>query len=391
MSLALAPARAPAETLAGAPVSGGLAAPDADIAARLHAFRSLGGNCEFGFVQRYGGAEPSGLLRFSYTPLADLLHALDTDFSDLGAPGDLHLVPAESGTYYCASRRYGIWSNTARTVGQVDPVALLEREYGRVAHLKQRMLAELAEGSKILVRKVGPEDGADDLDRLVRAIRRHGPSPLLRVAATGPDWVPEPARWIAEGVMEGRVRRFAPQEVAWDVDLEPWLRLCDSADRLCRGLSDGPGLPPARPVLAVRGSRPRCHVTRGGADGISSFRQALDARGLARGPIHTVSAWIWLPADFAGAQVFAALDYERLAWAEADTSRRECWQRVWVSARIPDGRDGIRIGLVARAPRGEVFWSAGWRLDEGPLPPAEPEPVHPPPSGLGGWLARLRR
>ena len=42
----------------------------ATLARRLHAFRSLGDNCEFGFVQRYGGVEPSGLLRFSYTPLA---------------------------------------------------------------------------------------------------------------------------------------------------------------------------------------------------------------------------------------------------------------------------------------------------------------------------------
>ncbi|GJD80441.1 hypothetical protein [Methylobacterium gregans] len=383
-------ARALAEPPPGAPAETAPALPDADIASRLHAFRSLGGNCEFGFVQRYGGAEPSGLLRFSYTPLADLIHALDSDFTAFGAPDDLHLAEAESGTYYCASRRYGIWSNTAQAVGQVDPAALLEREYGRIAHLKRRMLAELRQGAKILVRKVGPEEDAADLDRLVRAIRRHGPSTLLRVAAAGPDWRPEPARWVADGVMEGHVRRFAPQEVAWDVDLEPWLLLCDSAERLHRGLPHDPGLPPARPVRTVRGPKPRLHATRG-PDGISSFRQALDARGLARGPIHTVSAWIWLPADFAGTQVFAALDYERLAWAEADTARRECWQRVWVSARIREDRDGIRIGLVARAPRGQLFWSAGWRLAEGPLPPPEPAPAHPPPAGLGAWLARLRR
>ncbi|MBE7247769.1 MAG: hypothetical protein INR63_22720, partial [Actinomycetospora chiangmaiensis] len=43
------------------------------LAERLHAFRSLGDNCEFGFVQRYGGVEPSGLLRFSYTPMEDLI------------------------------------------------------------------------------------------------------------------------------------------------------------------------------------------------------------------------------------------------------------------------------------------------------------------------------
>ncbi|AWN36504.1 hypothetical protein [Methylobacterium radiodurans] len=360
--------------------------PGADIAARLHAFRSLGGNCEFGFVQRYGGAEPSGLLRFSYTPLPDLIHALDTDFAELGAPGDLHLAEAASGTYYCASRRYGIWSNTARTVGDVDPAALLEREYGRVAHLKRRMLDELGAGSKILVRKVGPEDSEADLGQLLRAIRRHGPSTLLRVAAAGPDWAPGPVRRVGDGVFQGSVRRFAPQEEAWDVDLEPWLLLSDSAERLWRGLSPEPMRPPARPVRAFSGTR--AHAARG--DGISSFRQDCDARALPRGPIHTFSAWIWLPERFAGEAVFAAIDYERLACAGADLALRGAWQRIWVSARIPEGRERIRIGLVARAPRGQRFWSTGWRLDEGPLPPQEPAPAVRPRAGLGFWLARLR-
>lgn len=361
-------------------------APGGDIAARLHAFRSLGGNCEFGFVQRYGGAEPSGLLRFSYTPLPDLIHALDTDLSEFGAPGDLHLAEAESGTYYCASRRYGIWSNTAQTVGAVDPAALLEREYGRVAHLKRRMLEELGQGSKILVRKVGSADDPADLERLVRAIRRHGPSRLLRVAAAGPDWKPEPARWVGDGILEGHVRRFAPQEEAWDVDLEPWLLLCDSAERLCRGQSPEPVRPSALPVRTFPGLR--AHTARGAE--ISSFRQDCDARALPHGPVHTFSAWIWLPKSFAGEALFAAIDYERLACAGADLARRGAWQRIWVSARIPDGRERIRIGLVARAPRGQRFWSTGWRLDEGPLPPPDPEPGIRPATGLGSWLARLR-
>lgn len=361
-------------------------APGADIAARLHGFRSLGGNCEFGFVQRYGGAEPSGLLRFSYTPLPDLIHALDSDFTAFGAPDDLYLAEAESGTYYCASRRYGIWSNTAQTVGSVDPAALLEREYGRVAHLKRRMLAELAEGSKILVRKVGPEEGEADRDRLIRAIRRHGPSPLLRVTAAGPGWAPEPVRWSGEGVLEGSVRRFAPQEEAWDVDLEPWLLLCDSADRARRGLPAEPVRPPARAVRTLPGTR--AHHARGEA--ISSFRQDCDARALSRAEIHTFSAWIWLPEAFAGEAVFAAIDYERLACTAADRALRGRWQRVWVSARIPEGRTRIRVGLVARAPRGQRFWSTGWRLDAGPLPPPEPKPNVRPRTGLASWLTRLR-
>ena len=199
------------------------------LAERMHAFRSLGGNCEFGFVQRYCGAEPSGLFRFSYTPLADLLDALATDFEKYGAPSDLVLMPTETGVYYSRSRTYNVWSNTQQRVGAVDHDALLAREYGRVAHLKAKMLADLASGTKIFVRKAGADETDADFLQLAEAVWRHGPSTLLRVREANPKEAAEPLRRTGTRVLEGGIRRFAPDEQAWELDLESWVALCDAA------------------------------------------------------------------------------------------------------------------------------------------------------------------
>ena len=51
-----------------------------DSFARLHAFRAWATIASSGSVQRYGGVEPSGLLRFSYTPLEDLIRGLRCGF-----------------------------------------------------------------------------------------------------------------------------------------------------------------------------------------------------------------------------------------------------------------------------------------------------------------------
>ncbi len=346
------------------------------LAMRLHAFRRLGGNCEFGFVQRYGGAEPSGLLRFSYTPIDDLIHALSTDFAAYGAPGDLRVEPTEGHTYYCRSSRYNIWSNTAQAVGSIDPVILLRREYGRVAHLKRKMLAELARGSKILVRKVGQGETEADFERLAGAIRRHGPSILLRVTASGAGWRPEPVRWTGDGLLAGSVRRFAPTEQAWDLDLEPWLRLCDSAYAARYGLSEALlSLGPFADAIALPGRRRR-HRGRTRDHGFSAFARPLDPDAFDPEKIYAFSAWVQIPEDFSGSRVFAIAGRERLGAGDADLTIRGRWQRVWAASRIRPARERLRVGLGLIGSRRDRFWSCGWTLHEGPVPrPADPPPV----------------
>ena len=48
-------------------------------------FESLGDNCEFGFVQRFHGAEPSALLRWATAPIEGVILGLADGWADLYA------------------------------------------------------------------------------------------------------------------------------------------------------------------------------------------------------------------------------------------------------------------------------------------------------------------
>jgi hypothetical protein len=362
------------------------------LAERLHAFRSLGDNCEFGFVQRYGGVEPSGLLRFSYTPMEDLIRGLRRGFSDFGVPGDLRLSVSAGGTYYCHSLAYNIWANTGHPAGSIAPEALLEREYGRLAHLKRKFLDDLADGAKILVRKVGRDDSEADFARLCEAVWAHGPATLLRVTEAGPGRHPEPVRRVGDRLIAGAVRRFAPVEQAWEVDLEPWMHLVDGAYALDRGATptrlDAAAFPEALPL---RGGLRR-HVGRHRETALSAYTRAVDPAGFRRDAVHVFSSWVWIPEDFSGTRIFAAAGYARLGWQDADLSRRGCWQRVWAAGRLrPEAaREPVGLGMVGT--RRDGFWSAGARFAEGQIPGEESAPTLPmPPRRLPGrdLLGRL--
>jgi hypothetical protein len=363
------------------------------LARRLHGFRSLGDNCEFGFVQRYGGVEPSGLLRFSYTPIEDLIRGLRCGFSDFGVPGDLRLSVSAGGTYYCHSLAYNIWANTGHPAGSIKPEVLLEREYGRLAHLKRKMLDDLADGSKILVRKVGRDEPDSNFARLTEAVWAHGPSPLLRVTEGGADWSPEPARRVGDRLIAGTVRRFAPVEQAWDVDLEPWLHLVDSAYALEHGEEPTRLETDAFPVVLPLPGRLRRHVGRHRSKALSAYTRAVDPAGYSPDTAYVFSSWVWIPEAFGGERVFAAAGYARLGWCDADLSKRACWQRVWAAGRMRRDADREPVGLGMIGTSQDSFWSIGGRFSEGPIPGQEPQPVlRMPPVRFPGQdlLARLR-
>lgn len=365
----------------------------ASLARRLHGFRSLGDNCEFGFVQRYGGVEPSGLLRFAYTPMEDLIRGLHEGFAALGAPGDLHLSVSQGGTYYCHSRAYNIWSNTNHTPATIEAERLLEREYGRLAHLKRKMLDELAAGSHILVRKVGRDEPEEDVERLCEAVWAHGPSTLLRVTEAGPAWEPTPPRRLGERLIEGRVRTFAPTDQAWVVDLEPWMHLADGAFALLHGEPETDLSEIAFPDALAWPGGLRLHTGRRRATDFNGFTRMLDPAGFEAETIHVYSAWVWIPRTFRGDRVFAACGYARLAGCDADLTRRESWQRVWASGRMRREAEREPVGLAMVGSDQDAFWSFGGRFTRGPIPgqgalPALPEP--PAPTSIRGRVARLR-
>lgn len=360
-----------------APRAGGRPVPG--LVERLGEFRSLGVNCEFGFVQRCSGAEPSGLLRFAYTPIESLIHGLRTDFAAYGAPGDLHVSETPEGHYYCASRRYEIWNNTGYAVGAIDPEVLLEREYGRVAHLRVRMLTELAEGSKILVRKFGPEDTEATFADLTAAIRAHGPSTVLRVVEHGADWRPTPVRRLSEHLLEGTVRRFSPRERAYAVDLEPWVRVCDSAYAARHGLREA-DLHAGRVAPVAFSDRLREHQGKDREALLTSFTKGVDPAAFDPGTIYTFASWVWIPTDCAASRILAAAGNAVTGNQDADLTIRERWQRVWASGRFRPSAERAPVGLGMIGTSADRFYSWGGALHEGPVPlPGEPPAVRPSP------------
>ena len=358
------------------------------LAERLAAFRSIGWNCEFGFVQRYSGVEASGLFRFTFTPIKTLIAAVASGFEKYGAPGDLHLCESKSGFYYCRSKAYNFWYNTSHKAGTGDTKAILREELSKVAHLKRKILRELADGSCILVRRAEPGESRADFAALAAAVAGHGPSTILRVFEADAAHGAGSLRRLSDTVLEGRIHRFAPQERAYEIDLEPWLTLCDRAYAEWRGV---PELGPIQASPDLLGLPDRLRRHRGKRPGETSlFLESVDASALAPDRPYVFSAWVWIPRDFEGTRVFANFGHERLGWRDADLSRRECWQRVWAAGRLLPDQPRLRAGLVVTEDRKNLFWSSRWRLQAGPVPPGPslPAPVAARPSLLR-WLSPL--
>ena len=344
--------------------------PDRSIEVLAMGFEGLGDNCEFGLVQRYCGAEPLGLFRFSSVDHDALIHALDTDFQHYGTADDIEILVGLTGRLYVRSRRYGFAYNTSAFVETTAPGSIHRRETGKVAYLKRRLLEDLADGRKILVRK---GDSDIQADALARAIRRHGGGTLLNVRAAGPGDAAGRAE-RREGWLAGYVRRFAPYETAYEIDLESWVDLMRDAESRVRE-QGAAAPPPALPNLLSRASgRAVTHVLGRPMDGVCVFGARQRTDHLDSNAVHVFSAWVWVPSDFRGERIGAAIGHFRLGWRDADLDARECWQRVWVAARMPATYRDLMMGLVVVGPEGDRLWSAGRRLEAAPLPGPAPQP-----------------
>jgi hypothetical protein len=250
------------------------------------------------------------------------------------------------------------------------------------------MLDELASGTKILVRKVGQGETDADFARLAKAIARHGPSALLRVDEAGPSWRPEPVLQVNERMFSGRVRRFAPQETAWDVDLEPWIRLCDSAYAKVFGVSEATFYPNIGADAAPFPARLRQHRGKHQDTALTAYTRAVDPDPFSPEFTYVFSTWIWIPSMVTPERIFATAGHERLGAQDADLKLRDCWQRVWATGRFQHGVGPAAVGLGMIGSKRDRFWSRGARLYEGPVPGPDSPPA-PLAKGLIGWLRRL--
>ncbi len=207
----------------------------ADILGR---FEALGDNCEFGLVQRAGGIEPLGLLRFAgfHIPveyrLNRLIEALGRDFSGLGEPDTLHLtLEGRVGheEYIVRESAYGLMYHTFKSDKDVDADTIRRQQSLHLRFLRRKLLEDLADASRVFVWKTNIDQSLEDTTRLSESLRRFGDNRLLWVIQGAEDYEPGTVEQLAPGLLRGHVDRFAPYDNAPDISFEAWARVCANA------------------------------------------------------------------------------------------------------------------------------------------------------------------
>ncbi|MGD0106067.1 MAG: glycosyltransferase 61 family protein [Rhodopila sp.] len=225
------------------------------------AFESLGDNCEFGLVQRYGGAEPLGLLRFNgfHVPpefrLQKLVAALENSFDGLGAPGTVtvfpHGVPGQRELIVRESV-YEFWYHTGIAEGDVEPEEQTVRETTRLGFLRRKLMEDIRTGDKIWVWKSQATTHRDQIQPLLDVLRRLGPNTLLWVVEADSEHPAGTIEVLEPDLIKGTVSRFAPYEGVTDIDFASWFVVCWRADEVRH-----PGRAAPEPEDLCEAPRPR--------------------------------------------------------------------------------------------------------------------------------------
>jgi hypothetical protein len=208
------------------PRSGALSLPQLMVR-----FESLGENCEFGLVQRRGGAEPLGLFRFASAPYEKLLKALLGDFDGLGQP-DLLEIQVAGNEYMVLDKKYGLLTHTWELVAEKTAEEVRLREIRRLPFLVRKLVEDLGLGEKIFVYHGMQPLTLEQAKTLAAALRRYGPTTLLWVELADAAHPPGSVEEIDPSLLKGYVDRFAPGENAHDFSFDVWVDLCRAALRV---------------------------------------------------------------------------------------------------------------------------------------------------------------
>ncbi|MEO9190842.1 MAG: hypothetical protein ABI224_12730 [Acetobacteraceae bacterium] len=366
-------------------------------------FESLGDNCEFGLVQRYVLAEPLGLFRFNFLHRAALIDMLDTEFRDVDHPEDIEVrrtTPAADSELCVHNRRYQYNYHTFRYDADADKVRTQQLRV--ISFLKEKLIADLRGGEKILVRK--GEHSPDQAVDLLQRLRRYGPAMLLWVVPEDEGNPAGTVRVLQPGLLQGFMDRFAPPTDAYD--LSPmWLTMLRNAYALRAG-GCAPGTiacPPRvrgatnlfrRDYLFPRTANwwvsPSSVVREGGADApvrthphsvVTEHRLMADTvqstsaicgitlqHGLTPGAPYTASMDVWIPDGAPFDQVGAVFNgFPATQVHIADLTRRGTWQRVWVVARATS-EARVNPSLFAVGKEGARLFSTAWQMEIGHTP-----------------------
>ncbi len=355
----------------------------------LKQFESLGHGCEFGILQRYAGAEPLGLLRFSSAETEPFLRALRNGFAGVDNPDNIELFEDGTGEWRARIAPYDFAFHTGRQAADIDAEQIRKQESSRLELLKSKLLDDLEQPRRIFVRFAADDEA--DAREIADAIRAYGPGILLWVTLADDANPGGSVRRLTHNLLRGHIDRFwTVIDGAFELLTGQWLSICRNAyemvhhDNLVQRLEPVPSAP-RRNLLRVPDRVPsgiatswdaRCHVLR--TDTVFPDTLADGWRveeGLRSGAVHRFSLELWLPPDFRGTAavpVFAGLPAIR--YVPANLARRGQWQTVWITARTPDPAIVI-VGLSIEGKAGDTVFTRDWRLEEGSSPDAAETPI----------------
>jgi len=222
---------------------------DISTADLMMQFEGLGGTsqgCEFGLVQRALGAEPLSLLRWSQMTALSLAEALEADFEGVGTPEQTVLDYFEWPThreYRTQDRRFQMTMHTWVKENEKPFDAMYDMACQRLRFLRDKLLGDLAEPSKIFVFKLGDRPcTSEEIARIFAALRRHGPNTLLDVRIADDTHPTGTVEQIRDGLLIGYISRFnqGPDGAVNNPPaLDCWLAICRNAYRFWRRRAEG--------------------------------------------------------------------------------------------------------------------------------------------------------
>jgi hypothetical protein len=203
-------------------------------------FESLGDNCEFGLVQRRMGAEPLGLLRFSYVELPLLLRGLRSGFDGLGDANTTEVaVEGSDREFVVRESVYGMTYHTFQYEHQMSLETVRQQQATRLNFLRRKLMEDIGTGEKIFVLKRSPPLRPEEVLPIYAILNELGRNWLLWMVPSDAAHPSGTMETLLPGLLRGYVDRFAQPENAHELSLEAWTAVCEAAWRAVGGELDG--------------------------------------------------------------------------------------------------------------------------------------------------------
>jgi hypothetical protein len=191
-------------------------------------FENMGRNCEFGLLQRYAGAEPLGLLRWSSVAVKPLIHALQARFEGFGTEEQSEIV-IERGEYWIKDTKFKITSHTSIRDVKADIEYVRKKQLPHLRFLREGLIEKLENAEKVFVYQ-HRDLSREAILELHRAILSYGPNLLLCVRTATGSHLPGDIETVGDNLMIGYIdREGIPASSHWDLSTDLWMKFAEAA------------------------------------------------------------------------------------------------------------------------------------------------------------------